>query len=153
MPCLWSWVWCASSLLLVLLSCLSSQKNFLQLELNTFLNSAIVVITGASPNKTAMPMGGKGTWRVNYAGDGFREQRQRFTQRKPMDWDWLAHYLGLHSKHSYQQGLYVEETHKGDRERVDTSAGHLPATHTPSEFSVLTSGDIQEHDLKAQCVR
>lgn len=72
---------------------------------------------------------------------------QRLTQWKPMDGDWLAHYLGLHSKHSYQQGLYVEETRKGDRECVDTSAEHLPATHAPSEFSVLISGDIQEHGV------
>lgn len=41
----------------------------------------------------------------------------------------------------------MEETHKGGRERVDTSAGHLPATHAPSEFSVLTSGDIREHGV------
>lgn len=74
MPCVWSWVWCASSLLLVLLSCLCSLKNFLQLVLNTFLDSAIVVITGGIPGKTAVPMGGKRTWRINHSGDGFRKR-------------------------------------------------------------------------------
>ena len=87
------------------------------------------------------------------SGNGvcFIAYEQVFIQRKSAV-GWHIHYLGWDSEDSCYQGLYVEETDKGDRERVDTSAGHLPATHTPSEFSVLTSRDIQEHDLKAQGV-
>lgn len=154
MPCVWSWVWCASSLLLVLLSCLCSLKNFLQLVLNTFLDSAIVVITGGIPGKTEVPMGGKRTWRINHSGDGFRERCllycmwattstvEAYGLRLGSTLPWIAH-----SKHSSQQGLYVEETQKGGRECVDTPAEHLPATHAPSEFRVLTSGDIREHGV------
>lgn len=36
-----------------------------------------------------------------------------------MNCDWLAHYLGLNSERSHHQGLYVEETHKGDTESAD----------------------------------
>lgn len=36
---------------------------------------------------------------------------------------------------------------KGDVERADSSAGQLQVTHTTSEFSVLTSGNVQEHGV------
>ena len=35
--------------------------------------------------------------------------------------DWLAHYLGLDSEHSYHQGLSAEDAHRGDTESADSS--------------------------------
>lgn len=58
---------------------------------------------------------------INHFGDSFREHICFEHEQKPVACDWLAHYLGLNSERSHPQGLYAEDTHKGDMESSGSS--------------------------------
>lgn len=58
---------------------------------------------------------------INHFGDSFSEHICFEHEQKPVACDWLAHYLGLNSERSHPQGLYAEDTHKGDMKSSGSS--------------------------------